>query len=74
MAVGLGLVHEVLHAEGLAKLGDGLAALEHVRPGELEEVVRNPDTRGTPVHPHVVLAGHFSSRSLPVELPTSHGL
>ena len=74
VAAGLGLVHEALDTEGLAQLGDGLAGLEHVRAGQLEELVRNPDTRRTPAHPRVVLPRNLPPSRLSVALPTSHGL
>ena len=74
MAAGLGLVDEALDTEGLAQLGDGLAALEHVRAGQLEGLVGNPDTGRTPSHSHVVLARDLPSGRLSVTLPTSQGL
>ena len=74
VAAGLGLVHEALDPKRLAQLGDGLAGLEDVGASQLERLVRNPDTRGTPPHPHVILAGDLSSRRLPIALPPGHGL
>ena len=73
-AAGLGLAHVLGDPEGVAQLGHRLAGLEHVRPGQVEHLVGDPDTSGAPPHPEVVLAGTFSSRILPITYPDRNGL